>query len=151
MKKRYLKMPEDVLALKDTDTKIYEKHATWYYKFVKGVLCRFNAYNGVTYFNCKLDMEEDIYILEEEPMQEATADDIGKLCLFWNADEIHYIGILKSIDKKSIKRFYLVNFGYFENCHKLSPSEVAELTGYKVSFADQSDAKVEEVKWTGKN
>lgn len=71
MKKRYLKTVEDVLALNDTDTKIYEEHSTWHYKFVKGVLCRFNSYNGVTYFNCKLNMEEDIYIFEEEPKQEA--------------------------------------------------------------------------------
>lgn len=44
MKKRYLETVEDVLALKDTDTKIYAESSAGHYKFVKGVLCRFNAY-----------------------------------------------------------------------------------------------------------
>lgn len=76
MKKCYLKTLEDVMALKDTDKKIYEESSAGYYKFVKGVLCHFNAYNGVTYFNCALDMEEDIYFLEEESKLKVTEEDI---------------------------------------------------------------------------
>ena len=135
MKKRYLKTAESVLALKDTDTKIYEERSKWYYKFVKGVLCRFNAYNGVTYFNCKLDMEEDIYILEEEPMQEATEDDIDKLCKFWDNDENNFrISILRSIKIES-KTDYPFSDDFDDewlHCRRLTPSEISELTGYFV-------------------
>lgn len=139
MKKRYLKTVEDVLALKGTETKIYEERSTWYYKFVTGVLCRFNAYNGVTYFNCKLDMEEDIYILEEEPMKEATADDIDKLCKFWDNDENDFrLSILRSIKIESKTDYPFVDDFDTEwlHCRRLSPSEVAELTGYKVEKAE---------------
>lgn len=134
MKKRYLKTAESVLALNGTDTKIYEESSAGYYKFVKGVLCRFNAYNGVTYFNCPLDMEEDIYILEEEHMQEATADDIGKLCRFWGRDyKDAELGILEEISYDGDEVRYMSKEEYwYYHCRKLSPSEVAELTGYKV-------------------
>ena len=134
MKKRYLKTVEDVLALKDTDTKIYEEHSTWYYKFVKGVLCRFNSYNGVTYFNCKLNMEEDIYIFEEEPKQEATEKDKGYLCRFWDNDEIDVSRICKLESMTNDSDYpYLDNNGdEWKHCIRLSPSEIAELTGYKV-------------------
>ena len=133
--RKYLKRPEDVLALKDTDTKIYEESSAGYYKFVKGVLCRFNAYNGVTYFNCPLDMEEDIYILEEGAEQEATTDDIDKLCKFWDNDENDFrLSILRSIKIESKTDYPFEDDLDVEwiHCRRLSPSEVAELTGYKV-------------------
>ena len=134
MKKRYLEKVEDVLALKDTDTKIYEESSAGYYKFFKGVLCHFNAYNGVTYFNCKLDTEEDIYILEEEPEQEATEKDIGTLCSFWGRDyKDAELGILKEVsyDGNEVKYMNKDEYWYY-HCRRLTPSEVAELTGYKV-------------------
>ena len=139
MKKRYLETVEDVLALKDTDTKIYKEHATWYYKFVKGVLCRFSTYNGVTYFNCTLNIEKDIYILEEEPEKEATADDVGKLCWFFNDNKESvdtrksFVAVLWRIDN-DFKYPYLDDATciHWEHCSRLTPSEVAELTGYKV-------------------
>ena len=135
MKKRYLKTSESVLALKNTDTKIYEESSAGYYKFVKGVLCHFNAYNGVTYFNCALDMEEDVYILEEEQEQEATEDDIDKLCKFWDNDENDFrLSILRSIKIESKTDYPFEDDFDVEwiHCRRLSPSEVAELTGYKV-------------------
>lgn len=134
MKKHYLKTAESVLALKDTDTKIYEEHSTWYYKFIKGVLCRFNAYNGITYFNSCLDMEEDMYTLEEEPEQEATEKDIGTLCRFCSRDyKDSELGILEKVsyDGDEVKYMSKDRYWYY-HCHKLTPSEVAELTGYKV-------------------
>ena len=135
MKKRYLEKIEDVLALNYTDTKIYEESSAGYYKFVKGVLCRFNAYNGVTYFNCPLDMEEDIYILEEEAEPEATADDIDKLCKFWDDDENDFrLSILRSIkiESKTDYPFEDDLDAEWIHCRKLTPSEISELTGYKV-------------------
>ena len=41
-KKRYLKTVEDVLAFKDTDTKIYAENESGYYQFVNGILCAFD-------------------------------------------------------------------------------------------------------------
>lgn len=138
MKKRYLKTVEEVIALKDTDTKIYKEHATWYYKFVKGVLCRFSTYNGITYFNCTLNIEKDIYILEEEPEQEATEKDIGMLCRFWGRDyKDAELGILEEVSYDGYEVKYMSKDGYwYYHCHKLTPSEVAELTGYKVEEAE---------------
>lgn len=40
--KKYLTTPEELLALKNTDTKIYDYYKDKYYKFVDGVLCYFN-------------------------------------------------------------------------------------------------------------
>ncbi len=137
MKKRYLEKVEDVLALKDTDTKIYKEHATWYYKFVKGVLCRFSTYNGVTYFNCTLNVEKDIYILEEEPMQEATEKDINKLCKFWDCDENDFrLSILRNIESKTDYPFSDDFDAEWLHCRRLTPSEISELTGYFVEEAE---------------
>ena len=77
--RKYLKTVEDVLALKDTDTKIYaEKAEECYYQFVDGILCKFDNYDSLIYFNTELDFEGTNYVLEEAPEQEATADDVGK-------------------------------------------------------------------------
>lgn len=146
--KKYLKSVEEVLALKNTDTKIYfdfEGADDLFLQFIDGVLCE-NVKGKFMYVGMHLYLGDKPYILEEEPMQEASEEDIGKLCLFWNVDGVYYIGTLKSIDVKSTKRFYMLDVGYYEYCRRLTPSEVAELTGYKVSFADQSDAKVEDLK-----
>lgn len=134
MKKHYLKTVEDVLALKDADAKIYEESSAGYYKFVKGVLCRFNAYNGITDFNSCLDMEEDVYTLEEESEQEATEKDIGTLCWFLGRDyKDAELGILEEVSYDGDEVKYMSKDGYwYYHCHKLTPSEVTKLTGYKV-------------------
>ena len=79
MKKKYLKTVEDVLALKNSDTKIYVERGEGYYQFVDGILCKFDNYDSLIYFNTELDFEGTNYIPEEEPVQEATSEDIGKL------------------------------------------------------------------------
>lgn len=131
--RKYLKTAEDVLALKDTDAKIYEKgYEGGYFKFVKGTLCRFNAYNGIVYFNPSIDMEEEIYTVEEEPIQKATAEDIGKLCWFWHNNCVYgekEAGILGCIEGKDYRT--ITGFIY-SNCKRMTPSEVAEVTGYEV-------------------
>lgn len=72
MKKRYLKTIEDVLALKDTDTKIYIDDCDDYYKFVDGMFCRFDS-DDCIHFNAGILINGKVfYILEEEPIQEAT-------------------------------------------------------------------------------
>lgn len=69
MKKKHLKTVEDVLSLKNTDTKIYVERGEGYYQFVDGILCKFDNYDSLIYFNTELDFEATNYILEEEPMQ----------------------------------------------------------------------------------
>ena len=145
MKKRYLKTVEEVIALKDTDTKIYsdDENDDFYYKFVNGYFCRFDDC-GSARFNdtillTKDEDDERYYILEEEPKQEATEADINKLFKFWDNDENDFsISILRSIDIASqIDRAFVDDFdGVWIHCRKLLPSEVAELTGYKVEEAE---------------
>lgn len=146
MKKRYLKTPEDVMALKDTNTKIYSECEGGYYQFINGVLCAFDD-DGDGWTICPtLNDQEEPYILEEEPEQEASKEDIGTLCWFWNKDyKDAELGILKEVSYDDDEVRYLSKEDYwYYHCRKLTQSEVAKLTGYKVSFADQSDAKVEE-------
>ena len=88
MKKKYLKDVESVLALKDTDTKIYAENITGYYQFVNGILCAFDDDGSWTICPTTCD-EEDLYILEEEPMQEATEEDVGKLCWFYDTEKMN--------------------------------------------------------------
>lgn len=123
MKKRYLKTIEDVLALKNTDTKIYEENHNGYYKFVKGTLCYFKSYNCITYFDCALDMEKELYILEEEPMQEATEADIGKLCWFSNRGGRKFVGILREV----LSHAFISDYGARSvHCRPLTKEEIKE-------------------------
>lgn len=72
------------MALKDTDTKIYvESGKDIYFKFINGILCWFDEKDETSWMiNTRLYDCNKAYILEEEPKQEATTDDIGKLCRF---------------------------------------------------------------------
>lgn len=130
MKKKYLKTVEDVLALKDTDTKIYIEGIDSYYKFVKGVLCYF-INDGRMFVNEAISLlGERPYILEEEPMQEATEEDELALCVFWRGDSHKYYGVLDYIQGSG--DFKMIGGSSFPHCRRLSPAEVAEITGYKV-------------------
>jgi hypothetical protein len=149
MKKHYLRTVEDFLAYKDTDEKIYNScsRTVAYFQFVNGYFCRFDK-NGEFLFNVGIAARpKDYFVLEEEPEQEATEADINKLCKFWDADENAFrISILRSIERESETEysFKTISDDTWLHCRRLAPAEIAELTGYKVSFADQRDAKVEE-------
>ncbi len=71
--KKYLTTPEEILALKDTDTKIYTFSEEKYYKFIDGVLCLFSGNDSIELFNTNLAIGtyERPYILVEEPVKEA--------------------------------------------------------------------------------
>ena len=135
MKKKYLKTVEDVVALKDTDTKIYAENVTGYYQFVNGVWCAFDDDDGSWSICPHTCEEEDLYILEEEPMQEATTDDVGKLCKFYDteADEPRYSILEKVFKEDSDFPFMDSCCDTWEHCRRLSPSEVAKITGYGVT------------------
>lgn len=143
MKKKYLKTVEELVALKDTDTKIYAENVHGYYQFVNGVWCGFDDECSSSWSICPLTCEEEeLYILEEEPMQEASEKDIGKLCLFWDygtdenakKDEIHLLLEIKK-NEKGRTEYWCDGCGEngFYHCRRATPSEVAEITGYGVT------------------
>lgn len=129
--KKYLTTPEEILALKDTDTKIYVENAGGYYKFIQGTLFYFqNA--GVDFeYQSSLWKSQNPYILVEEPVKEADENDIGYLCWFWDFDEKDKkIGVLVGLDEDSCP--YRNGYTWYRHCRRATPAEVAEITGYKV-------------------
>lgn len=135
MKKKYLKTIEDLSVLKDTDTKIYcEDIAVWYCQFINGVLCRIFT-DKTAIFNASVDLTKNYYIFVEEPVKEADENDIGKLCYFWDEETqpLKQIGILKRYEPTLTQMRYCSVFGSaWKHCRCLTPTEVAEITGYKV-------------------
>lgn len=132
MIKKYLTTPEEILALKDTDTKIYTFFKDKYYKFINGVLCFFNEKDELLLFNTVLVVNHHTdsypYILIEESISNATEKDIGKLCWFFDEDEDSgNYGILKCIMDGE---FYINGVLKYSNCRRLSFEEIVELTGY---------------------
>lgn len=138
MKKRYLKTVEDVIALKDTDTKIYAEWMKGYYKFVEGVLCYFNDVEDCWDLNVSFDKKGAHYILEEEPMQEATKEDVGKLGWFY--DNTEKAGVLDFLEK--IRDIEVCSYvtkstnARYNHFRPLTPEEVEKYTGYKVVKED---------------
>lgn len=132
--KKYLKTIEDIEALRNTNTKIYsaldESKPETFYRFVNGVLCFFWDENNYSY-NAFLQSNENArpYILIEEPVKEVTEKDIGKLCKIIRKDG-ERISILVCFTNN--KRPVAVGGDIFDKCYRLTPAEVAEMTGYKV-------------------
>jgi hypothetical protein len=136
MIKKYLKTPEDILALKDTDTKIYVEGSYNYYRFIGGCLCWFSE-DGSFDFNTTMSIGEDLfkkYIEVEEPVKEADENDIGKLCWFWDEENRpKQIEILKRFEPILTQMRYTSKSGSaWKYCRRLTPAEVAKITGYKV-------------------
>ena len=129
--KKYLTTPEEILALRYTDTKIYNESCETeeiYYQFVDGVLCEFIRDDGFI-FNTDMPLSR-LYILVEE--LEVTEEDIGKLCWFWDfKDEDKQIGVLVKISA-TISCPYRSGYTWYQHCRRLTPEEVAEISGYKV-------------------
>lgn len=132
MKKRHLRTIEEVLALKDTDTKIYTEDTNGYYQFVKGTLCYFYDDGSMAIYS-EIGIGKGFagkYIVIEE---EANENDLGKLCWFWDKDEKYKrVGILDHIENN----LYYMKSWFCEHCRRLTPEEVAEITGYKVEGKD---------------
>ena len=137
--KKYLTTLEEILALKDTDTKIYIEESCNYYRFIDGCLCWFGG-SGDFDFNVAMHIGESFqkkYILVEEPANEATEEDEGKLCWFWDDEEKEKnVGILSRIDTKGETEYRYIRKSQlttaWKHCRLLTPTEVAETTGYKV-------------------
>ena len=134
MSKKYLTTPEEILALRDTDTKIYKDNSTGYFKFVRGVPCFFNTDSLYLFYNCTIDFSQKdskLYVEVEEPVKEVLEEDIGKLCWFWDfTEDDKQIGVLVELDTDSCP--YNDGYTYYRHCRRATPAEITEITGYKV-------------------
>lgn len=61
------------------------------------------------------------------PIQEATEQDLGKLCKFWDYEEFFYFGILNKIEVDGKEKLYRYRGGAFSHCCRLTKTEVSEL------------------------
>lgn len=66
------------------------------------------------------------------PIQEATEQDIGKLCYFWGNNKNDYAyGILRSIGTENGENYYTIDDTdgglYFEHARRLTKKEIEEL------------------------
>lgn len=134
--KKFLTTAEEILSLKDSDTKIYTEGEEGYNQFVKGTLCYFDT-DGSIIVSSEFGIGKGFmgkYILVEEPVKEADENDIAKLCKFWSDDPSQYIvGILYKFDGGlGVRPYYMAGSHWYKHCRLLTPAEVAEFTGYKL-------------------
>ena len=64
------------------------------------------------------------------PIQEATEQDIGKLCYFWSVDNPNdkAYGILSSIGTENGEKYYIIDDAcFYEHCRRLTKQEIEEL------------------------
>jgi len=61
------------------------------------------------------------------PIQEATEQDLGKLCKFWDYEEAFYYGILNKIEVEGKEKLYRYRGGAFSHCRRLTKQEIEEL------------------------
>lgn len=63
------------------------------------------------------------------PIQEATEQDLGKLCKFWDYEEVFSFGILNKIevDFGKEEKLYRYRGGAFSHCRRLTKQEIEEL------------------------
>lgn len=129
MIKKYLTTPEEILALKDTDTKIYIENNRGYFKYVNDIVCYFE--DDYCYFNAEImfgPCYEKKYILVEEPVREV----IGKIGWFWDDDETRRVfGRVVAFNECGSHLFETDN-SIYKHFRPLTPEEVAEITDYKV-------------------
>ena len=132
--KKYFVCAADIAALKDTDTIIYTDDPETTYRFVGGALCSFR--NGdLMLFNDCISHIEETYILVDKPIAEATEEDVGKVCKFWDeAEDYDNFGLLEAVwDKGELVYPYKKLLGSaYKHCRVVTPKEVKQLTGYEV-------------------
>lgn len=74
--------------------------------------------------------------MNKQTERKITTNDVGKLCWFWEGDCLKHIGILEEILDNNTRPYWSLNDGCYSKCHRLTPSEVAEITGYEVEKAE---------------
>ena len=135
--KHYIETIEDIKYCEEKGLTIYSD--TWspnFFRFVNGVWCMYSD-KELKIYNHSFDISYDeLYYkndLKEEPTPEATEKDVGKLCWFWDNEERDgERSILKVVHSKENYPYLTEDCNSYVHCRRLSPSEVAEITGYKV-------------------
>ena len=61
------------------------------------------------------------------PIQEATFNDIGKLCRFWNDEEKNNFGVLEEITSLNNELRFWKNNTSYKHCRRLTKQEIEEL------------------------
>ena len=140
--KKYLKTINDVLALENTDTKIYERGTNSYWKFVNGALCKFDkdkdGYTYHTYFTIENDSQFYIEVDEHDCVRQDAEDEpsedwIGKLGFFWDTGDADdgFIDVLEEIVDGEYGTKY--DGACYTHFRPITPEEVEKYTGYKVA------------------
>ena len=58
------------------------------------------------------------------PIKEATKADVGKLCMFWDYEDMLHYGVLREINEESI---YKDGVNLWKHCRRLTKQEIEEL------------------------
>lgn len=94
------------------------------------------SYNYDSLFSKGLEFTRDSCILKinwhdkteiTRPIQEATFNDIGKLCRFWNGGEKNNFGILEEITSLNKELRFWKNNTSYRHCRRLTKQEIEEL------------------------
>lgn len=130
--KKYLKTIEDIEALRNTGTVIYNARCDLnYLRFIDGILCQFSKEGKLLRYNTNINVSGEYYIEVEDDTYESY---IGKLG--WvsdkSPDEKNMCSILTGIDELSGFPYSCSNGAGWKYFKPLTPDEVAEITGYKV-------------------
>lgn len=132
--KKYFVSAADIAALKDTDTIIYTNDPEKTYRFVGGVLCSFRNGDLILFNDC-ISHIEGTYTLVDKPVVEATEEDVGKVCKFWDEEVECFdnFGLLEEIfDNASTYPYKKALGSSYKHCRVVTPKEVKQLTGYEV-------------------
>lgn len=143
-KKVYIKTVKDINDYVKAGNKIYvdegnpDPKKDNYIQIIDGVPCCFHNDGTLEVYNAGIFMNlHNYYILSEEPVQYATINDVGKLCIF--AQSRNYLS-LGSVG--IVGRLYEVQEGgwYLRErdtepyccCRVLTPEEISNITDYIV-------------------
>lgn len=116
-------LPDDITRIRDTSEVYSNKKAYNSYDSEK------NNYYYITTM-LKINWHDKTEITR--PIQEATEQDIGKLCYFWGNDKNDYAyGILRSIETEKGEIYYTIDDAdgglYFEHARRLTKQEIEEI------------------------
>lgn len=136
-KKHFIEDISDIKYCEENGLIIFSDKRGCSWEFLNNVWCQCIG-KFVCFYNSALNIKEDqLYYYEEQEQQEASEDDLGRLCYCWNEeDDREELGILKGYDTSDDDKYHIAGLGYYKHCRKLSPAEVAEITGYKVEKAE---------------
>lgn len=127
MKKKHveIKTIDDIKYCEENGLRIYPRTKGYYFEFHNGIWSEYKGNDSLVSYQVTLFVSDNLYY-EEEPMQEVTEEDVGKLCLFWDVDDNKFIEVLAGYDKDS-KTPYECGAGWYNRyCRPLTKEEIKE-------------------------